>query len=198
MPSQPFITLICLFLLFESCAYQSFTEKEKQRIQQYNPKESMRVYLITQKQDSLLLRTQSSKIRYQKDKKWVKELAQKMLITARDSAHLGVGIAAPQVGILKQMVLVQRFDKDEMPFEVYINPKITYYSKKKQECVEGCLSVPDFQANMYVRAEEIDLKYKDIEGKKHKEKVKGFTAVIFQHEIDHLNGILFIDYLNKN
>ncbi len=184
-----------VILFLSSCSTQRFTAEEKQRITDFNGLESMRVFLITNTADSLLLRTPSSKINYQKDEKWVKELAEKMLITVRDSAHLGVGIAAPQVGILKQMVLVQRFDKPDFPFEVYINPKITHYSKELQECLEGCLSIPNFTSKMYIRSEEIELRYLDINGIKQKERIKGFTAVIFQHEIDHLNGILFIDHL---
>ncbi len=193
---KTFLLLITAIFL-SSCSSQRFTPTEIQRIKNFEEGESMRIYLITNLSDSLLLRTKSSKINYKKDEKWVRELADKMYKTVTDSAHSGVGIAAPQVGILKQMIVVQRFDKTDFPFEVYINPVIKTYSVEKQECQEGCLSIPDFSAKMFIRAKEIDLEYIDIEGNKTRELIKDFTAVIFQHEIDHLNGILFIDHLKE-
>ncbi len=189
-----FLFHLCILFLMTSCASR-FTEAEKQIISNYSKDKTLRIYKITDYKDSVLLRTKSTRINYRKDEKWVRELTDKMIATVKDSASMGVGIAAPQVGILKKIVIVQRFDKPDFPFEVYINPKITKYSKEKQECVEGCLSIPDFTAKMYIRSKNIDLKYKDINGKKHQENIKDFTAVIFQHEIDHLNGILFIDHL---
>ena len=110
---------------------------------------------------------------------------------------LGVGIAAPQVGILKNIIWVQRFDKDKFPFEVYLNPKIIQYTEKKQDCMEGCLSIPNRRATTKSRAYAILIEYDQLDGSHKTEMVEGFTAVIFQHEIDHLNGILFLDLLGE-
>ncbi len=157
----------------------------------------MRVYLITHKTDSILLRKKSKAIRFKKQTELIKKLASRMLATVQDSATLGVGIAAPQVGILKKMVVVQRLDKDGEPFEVYINPVIKKYSERKRPCPEGCLSIPGKRATTLDRAYTVWLEYQTLNGDKKQEKVNDFVSVIFQHEIDHLNGILFIDHLLK-
>lgn len=109
----------------------------------------------------------------------------------------GVGIAAPQVGVLKNIIWVQRFDKEAFPFEVYLNPKITAYSSKKQTVKEGCLSIPQRSDVLNSRAFNITIEYDTMSAKHKTETVEGFTSVIFQHEIDHLNGILYLDHLNK-
>ncbi len=110
---------------------------------------------------------------------------------------MGVGIAAPQVGILKNIIWVQRFDKSGMPFEVYLNPVIANYSDEKQVELEGCLSIPNRMDTLYTRAKSINIEYDKMDGTHHKETVEGFTAVIFQHEIDHLRGILYTDHLQQ-
>ncbi|SFZ90997.1 peptide deformylase [Flaviramulus basaltis] len=110
---------------------------------------------------------------------------------------LGVGIAAPQVGVLKSIIWVQRFDKETFPFEVYLNPKITQYSNKKQTVREGCLSIPNRRDTLNSRSFTIDIEYDTMTGKHIKETIEDFTSVIFQHEIDHLNGILYLDHLKK-
>ena len=94
------------------------------------------------------------------------------------------------------MVAVQRFDKEDFPFEVYVNPTIKQYSKKTQFCLEGCLSIPDKMDTTKNRAYAILLEYEKLDGSREIEMVEAFTAVIFQHEIDHLNGILFTDHLD--
>jgi peptide deformylase len=110
---------------------------------------------------------------------------------------MGVGIAAPQVGILKNIIWVQRFDKEDFPFEVYINPRILSYSTLKQDCQEGCLSIPDRSDTTRNRSYAIMIDYDKIDGSHHTEMIEDFTAVIFQHEIDHLNGILYLDHLDR-
>ena len=77
-----------------------------------------------------------------------------------------------------------------------INPEITYYSREKKTDEEGCLSLPGIYGAVS-RAKKIHLKYQDLNGKVIKEKIKGFEAVVVQHEVDHLNGILFIDRTDK-
>ncbi|MBD0824698.1 peptide deformylase [Aestuariibaculum marinum] len=157
----------------------------------------MRVFKITDKKDSLLLRTKSSKIKANPDDVVLQHFVKRLYATVRDSMSLGVGIAAPQVGVLKNIIWVQRFDKENLPFEVYLNPVIKEYSKKKQVCKEGCLSIPGRSDTLSTRAFSIKIAYDTMDAKHKTETVEGFTSVIFQHEIDHLNGILYLDHLQK-
>lgn len=115
-------------------------------------------------------------------KKIVNEMAKVML--TKD----GIGLAAVQVNISKQIVVL----KDSKDYKVLINPKITYFSKDKKTKEEGCLSFPGI-FGLVTRPKKIHLKYQDLDGKVIKEKNKGLEAVVIQHEIDHLNGVLFID-----
>lgn len=108
----------------------------------------------------------------------------------------GVGIAAPQVGINRKVIWVQRFDKEGEPLEYFINPVIIWKSELQNLGPEGDLSIPDFRDQFY-RSQVIQLGYIDLKGQRHAEIVEGFTAVIFQHEIDHLYGILISDKKEK-
>ncbi|WP_027386384.1 peptide deformylase [Chryseobacterium gregarium] len=108
----------------------------------------------------------------------------------------GVGIAAPQVGINRKVIWVQRFDKIGEPLEYFLNPVITWKSELQNLGPEGDLSIPDFR-DLFYRSQVIQLEYADLKGQKHSEMVEGFTAVIFQHEIDHLYGILISDKKGK-
>lgn len=108
----------------------------------------------------------------------------------------GVGIAAPQVGINRKVIWVQRFDKPGEPLEYFINPVIVWRSELQNLGPEGDLSIPDFRDQFY-RSKVIQLEYADLKGQKYSEIVEGFTAVIFQHEIDHLFGILISDKKEK-
>jgi peptide deformylase len=112
-----------------------------------------------------------------------------------ESLGTGVGIAAPQVGINRRVIMVQRFDKEEKPFEFYYNIEIKKTYGEKVVGWEGCLSIPAGYGQVE-RWQDIDIEYDaEVDGKivRKSENIKGFTAVIFQHETDHLNGILFID-----
>lgn len=107
----------------------------------------------------------------------------------------GVGIAAPQVGVNRRLIIVQRLDKEDHPFEFYYNPEIVKRTGEQKEGWEGCLSIPAGFGKV-MRWYDIDLEYdklKDDTVVREHEKIQGFTAVIFQHEIDHLDGVLFID-----
>ncbi|MGG5210407.1 peptide deformylase [Chryseobacterium sp. MIQD13] len=108
----------------------------------------------------------------------------------------GVGIAAPQVGINRKVIWVQRFDKEGNPLEYFINPVIVWKSELQNLGSEGDLSIPEFRDQFY-RSKVIQLEYTDLKGQKYSEIVEGFTAVIFQHEIDHLFGILISDKKEK-
>ena len=191
-----------LFILFfianlTSCSSSKNFNSSQKKLINGDVLKPMRVYLITNKQDSILLRKKSSYIKPNPKNKILQQFSKRLIATVTDSASLGVGIAAPQVGILKNIICVQRLDKENLPFEIYLNPIITKYSKKKRECPEGCLSIPNKQATTLDRAYTIVIEYDKLDGKHYTETVDDFVSVIFQHEIDHLNGILFIDHLLK-
>lgn len=176
----------------------SFSEVEISLIMETDSTVPMRVFKINSKADSLLLRTKSTEVIANPNDPVLQNFVKRLHRTVRDSMSLGVGIAAPQVGILKNIIWVQRFDKEEFPFEVYLNPKISEYSQEKQTYTEGCLSIPNRKETLNNRAYAIQLEYDTMDNTHITETVEGFTAVIFQHEIDHLNGILYIDYLEKD
>jgi len=108
-------------------------------------------------------------------------------------AEGGVGIAGPQVGISRRVVAVQRFDKPDEPFEVYPNIRIIEMRGDRELGPEGCLSVPEIRGEV-LRSRDIDIQYTSpVTLRDTVETVQGFTAVIFQHECDHLDGIIFTD-----
>ncbi len=109
----------------------------------------------------------------------------------------GIGLAAVQIGILKRLVVIDTSKKDEKKNPIFlINPEITYKSTNTSLYEEGCLSLPGHFAEIE-RPAECHLNYIDYFGKEKKLEAKGLLATCIQHEVDHLNGILFIDYLSK-
>jgi len=105
----------------------------------------------------------------------------------------GIGLAANQVGLDMQLFVIDENVAQEYKVpSVYINPKITSFSKDKDEMEEGCLSVPEYYTPIK-RSKKIMLKAIDENGKKFKFKARGFLARILQHEYDHLQGILIKD-----
>ncbi|WP_297804086.1 peptide deformylase [uncultured Polaribacter sp.] len=192
------LILVLLIVSVVGCkSSYRFTKNQKSLIKMGDSATPMRVLKITNSSDSILLRTKSSKIKIDPNDEILKTFINRLYSTVRDSMSLGVGIAAPQVGVLKKIIWVQRFDKEKFPFEVYLNPEIVEYSYKKQPCLEGCLSIPKRRDTTYTRSETIMIEYDQFNKKRTREKISGFTAVIFQHEIDHLNGILYLDHLEK-
>lgn len=157
----------------------------------------MRVYKINNQKDSLLLRMKSSYVKPNLKDHILQNFVKRLYATVKDSMSMGVGIAAPQVGILKNIIWVQRFDKENLPFEVYLNPIINSYSEEKQTLKEGCLSIPDRSEILNNRSLTITIEYDTMFGEHKSESITGFTSVIFQHEIDHLHGILYLDHLAK-
>ena len=175
---------------------ESWTNAEKSLIK--GDGEAMRVLTIYDKADSLVLRTECSGISTKElTSDEYKILAEKMVATVTSPEQDGVGIAGPQVGISRRVVAVQRFDKDGEPFEVYPNIQITCHRGEKALGPEGCLSIPGKRGNVE-RYQDIDINYTSLKTLRDTtESIKGFTAVIFQHECDHLNGILYTDYLDE-
>lgn len=176
---------------------EGFTDSQTALIMKADSSKPMRVYKITNASDSLLLRSTSTRVAVNPDDPVLQNFVNRLYRTVRDSLSMGVGIAAPQVGILKRIIWVQRFDKEGFPFEVYLNPEIRQYSEKKQTCREGCLSIPNRSDTLNTRAYAILVEYDKMDQSHVTEMVEDFTAVIFQHEIDHLNGILYLDHLEQ-
>lgn len=116
----------------------------------------------------------------------IKELILNMIETMK--ANQGIGLAAPQIGELKKIIIVQT----QKGNEVFLNPEIIKKSKEKEIGEEGCLSFPGLFLKIK-RAKKIIVKAQNIEGKEIIIKAENQIARIFQHEIDHLSGILFID-----
>lgn len=192
-----YLSFIFLILLFQGCAsLSSFNREANQLIFSESANKPMRVLSIANQKDSLFLRKSSKSLKL-KDQSTIMHLVKRMEATIKNPQTSGVGIAAPQVGVGRKLILVQRFDKKDFPIQFYINPEIIAYSQMKQDCKEGCLSIPNYSATTQTRAMEIELKHQNLDGEWLKEKVSGFTAVIFQHEIDHLDGILFLDHLKN-
>ena len=109
----------------------------------------------------------------------------------------GIGLAAVQVGILKRLIVIDiSKDKEKKNPIFLINPEIIFKSKKTSIYEEGCLSLPGYFAEIE-RPEECHIKYIDYDGKKKEMRANGLLSTCIQHEIDHLNGKLFIDYLSK-
>lgn len=185
------LLLILFCLIFTGLQAQRLNSEEVILIKSGKADEKMRVTQVTNLADSLLLRKKARRIG--RVDEVVRLLAKRMLLTANDPERAGVGIAAPQVGISRRLFLVQRFDKDDKPFEVMINPVVMSVSDSICDRIEGCLSIPVIRQNVS-RPYSLVLKYKNLEGKRVTEKIEGFTARIVQHELDHLNGILFTDY----
>ena len=108
----------------------------------------------------------------------------------------GIGLAAPQVGIKKRIVVIDlKVDGKSDPI-TFVNPKVINFSEEKFVNEEGCLSVPEYYAEVE-RSKEVEVEWFDEMGKRKKKKNKGLLSICIQHEIDHLNGILFIDHLSK-
>ena len=109
----------------------------------------------------------------------------------------GIGLAAVQVGILKRLIVIDISKNKEKKEPLFlINPKLTFKSKNTSVYEEGCLSLPGHFAEIE-RPAECHLTFIDYSGKEKNLKAQGLLATCIQHEIDHLDGILFIDYLSK-
>jgi peptide deformylase len=122
----------------------------------------------------------------------LRRLAEDMLETMYDAP--GVGLAAPQVGVLSRLIVMD-CTKDEPPRPlVLVNPEVVWTSEEKGPSEEGCLSIPEHYADV-VRPREVEVAWTDLAGNPQRERFEGLWAVCAQHEIDHLNGKLFIDYL---
>jgi peptide deformylase len=125
----------------------------------------------------------------------IRRLADDMLETMYDAP--GVGLAAIQIGVPVRMVTmdVSKSEEEREPM-VLINPEIVWASEEKRVYEEGCLSIPEYYEEVE-RPDRVRFRYMDLQGETIEQDADGLLATCVQHEIDHLNGILFIDYLSK-
>ncbi len=125
----------------------------------------------------------------------VRRLADDMLATMYDAP--GIGLAAIQVGIARRLLVIDLAKEGEAANpQVFINPQILNFSDTNSVYEEGCLSIPDFYAEVE-RPAGIKLRHIDLLGKEQHIEAEGLLAVCLQHEIDHLNGVLFIDHISR-
>ncbi|OQX96603.1 MAG: peptide deformylase [Bacteroidetes bacterium 4572_117] len=192
--SKKTLTLLSIILVIflTSCTPNRFTFKEKRIIKRKSSNNIMPLMLVSNKRDSVVLYKVSKNIKADSTNKYLTRFIDRMYVTVRDPKNPGVGIAAPQLGINKRIIWVQRFDKEKKPFEVYLNTKIVYYSKEKSDGMEGCLSIPGYRG-LVNRSDTIVINYDFLNQTNLIDTVSGFSAIIFQHEIDHLEGILYTD-----
>ncbi len=124
----------------------------------------------------------------------LRTLADDMLETMY--AAPGIGLAAPQIGVMQQILVMDcvKEDEEEPRPMVLMNPVVTWASEETGVYEEGCLSIPDQYADVE-RPSEVEVEWLGLDGQTHKERFDGLWATCVQHEIDHLHGKLFIDYL---
>ena len=145
----------------------------------------LKIYMLGQE----TLRTPANRIVKVDD--LIRKLAKDMLITMYSAK--GIGLAAPQVGVQKRILVIDlNFEDPDAPPNVFINPEIISSSASLDTYEEGCLSIPGVYLNV-VRPSSIKLSYRDEMGRPKKMNAEGLMARCIQHEIDHLNGVLFVD-----
>jgi peptide deformylase len=109
----------------------------------------------------------------------------------------GIGLAAVQVGVPKRVVTMDLAKKDEpRNAKVYINPEILWASEERSTYEEGCLSIPEYYEEVE-RPAQVKVRYTDLDGNAQEVEANGLLATCLQHEVDHLNGVLFIDHISK-
>ncbi|HEX2555515.1 MAG TPA: peptide deformylase [Microvirga sp.] len=125
----------------------------------------------------------------------IRRLAEDMLETMYDAP--GVGLAAIQIGVPKRIVTmdVSKSETERQPL-VLINPEVVWASEEKRVYEEGCLSIPEYYEEVE-RPDRVRFRYTNLQGETVEQDADGLMATCVQHEIDHLNGVLFIDHLSK-
>lgn len=125
----------------------------------------------------------------------LRKLADDMLETMYEAP--GIGLAAIQVGLPLRLLVIDLAKEDEEPApHVFVNPEILHISDERSVYEEGCLSIPEYYAEVE-RPATVRVKYVDRDGKAQEMAAEGLMATCLQHEIDHLNGVLFIDHISK-
>ena len=183
------VPALVLGALLCSCSPKGWTAWERTVIEQSDSV----MYVCVMPEDSVILRAKSQDFGPKElSSAQLRTLIDKMYRTLTDPSQDGVGIAAPQIGINRRLILVMRYDKPGEPIEPYLNIQIDSLLGEKAPGPEGCLSVPPYRG-IVRRYPRIQISYLKPDGTPVTEKVEGYSAVIFQHECDHLDGILYID-----
>jgi peptide deformylase len=157
-----------------------------------------KVLQATEPRGEAILRRKSKKVRvFDKD---LQRLVDDMIETMRE--YYGVGLAAPQVGVLRRVIVVElppqqegeEEDAPEKPGQLFVmcNPEITEQSEEQVRGEEGCLSLAGLYGEV-PRSDTVSVRYQDLQGRRRRLNAEGYLARIFQHEIDHLEGVLFTD-----
>lgn len=158
------------------------------------------MFKIETGKENPILRKVAEPIKTSEWKQYVK-IGKEMLKYIKDPDHGGVGLAAPQIGISKRLCIVSLLrDRDDENFQTLMmfNPEIFEHGEEvTTEFIEGCLSLPKTKKGYVARYDEIKLRYYDEKMKEKTLKLSGLAAVIVQHEIDHLDGVLYIDKLTE-
>ena len=200
---QKIILFLAAALSFASCGITSrlTMTKEESALINGSP-DIMRILTIDNDADLAVLRHSSTNFNVADLHTPEYAALSDKLVKTLESTDGGVGLAAPQVGINRRVVAVQRVDKEGEPIEVYPNIRIEEFRGEMEEGPEGCLSVPDQRGNV-LRYRDITIVYTDIDSdrmdqpREIREDVSGFAAVIFQHEVDHLDGIIYTDRIGR-
>ncbi|MGU3360521.1 peptide deformylase [Methylobacterium sp. M6A4_1b] len=125
----------------------------------------------------------------------IRTLAADMLETMYDAP--GVGLAAIQIGVPKRVVTIDTSkDENDRHPQVFLDPEIVWASEEKRIYDEGCLSIPEFYGEVE-RPDRVRVRFRDLQGEEREIEADGLLATCIQHEIDHLDGVLFIDHLSK-
>ena len=125
----------------------------------------------------------------------VRSILDDMIETMYDAP--GIGLAAVQVGVLQRLVVLDTARKDEPPQPLFlVNPEIVQSSDERIIYEEGCLSIPDYYEDVE-RPERIRFRFQDRDGAECEMEADGLLAIAVQHEIDHLNGVLFVDHISR-
>ena len=192
-------TLTVLALLASCSARTGWTHWEKTVIDRSDSV----MYVCVMPEDSAILRAPSVDFG-QKElaSPELQTLLAKMYRTLTDPSQDGVGIAAPQIGINRRLIMVMRYDKADKPIEPYLNIRIDSLLGQKVPGPEGCLSLPPLRGTVQ-RYPKVQISYLKADGTPVTEQVEGYSAIIFQHECDHLDGILYTDradtvYVNES
>jgi peptide deformylase len=125
----------------------------------------------------------------------LRRLMDDMVETMHDAP--GIGLAASQIGVMKRVVVIDLAKKDEPPQPQYfVNPEIVWSSEDKSTYEEGCLSIPEYYEEVE-RPARVRVRFLDRDGRPQEILAEGLLATAIQHEIDHLDGVLFIDHISK-
>ena len=199
MYKRLFISL-CAILFLAGCTSGTFTGEEKKMIR--NSPDLLNVLTIEDRQDSLFLRTPGSEVTAaDMNSKEYAELCRKMIYTCYEPVYDCAAMVASQVGVAKRIAVIKRLDKPASPWEDYCNLRMVETRGVKRESIENCASIPG-KTDTLMRWKDITVAYLDPDCKRGRprevtEDITGYTAVLFQQQIDLMDGIFYTDRLGE-